>query len=268
MAWQWKTALITGGGSGIGLRLAEEFLGAGMQVALLDLKFSEDALARLAKVAGGALDGRCWTYEADVRQSGQMASAVRQATAQLGRLDLAINSAGVGYVGEFEKIAEEKFRWVIDINLMGSRNFAAAVLPHLQRGSQLVLVASLAGIAANYGYTAYNASKFGVVGLAGALRLECKPKGIDVSVVCPPEIETPMVEEERRHAPAATTKLKQFAGTLQVESAVRQILAGMRARRFMVIPGARARLTRRLAGIVPGLLQRISDGIVRKSLGS
>ena len=89
-----------------------------------------------------------------------------------------------------------------------------------------------------------------------------------MSAICPPEIDTPMVKLERLQAPPVTMKLKEFAGTLAVAPAVREILAGLRTRRFMVIPGARARLTWRLAGMLPGLLQRITDSIVRKTLGT
>lgn len=240
----------------------------GARVALVDLTFNEAARARLATAAAGSVEGRCWTFEADVRNAEAMMMAAREAVAVLGRLDIAINCAGVLYAAEFEKISEEEFRRVVDINLYGSRNFAAAVLPHLKRGSQLALVASLAGIVGNYGYAAYNASKFGVVGLASALRIECRPKDICVSAICPPEIDTPMVELERLQAPPVTMKLKEFAGTLAVAPAVHEILAGLRIRRFMVIPGARARLTWRLAGMLPGLLQRITDSIVRKTLGT
>jgi 3-dehydrosphinganine reductase len=268
MAKVWETALISGGGSGIGLRLAEEFLGMGARVALVDLAFKDEAMARLAKAAGGSPERRCWTFEADVRKAELMATVAGQAAAALGHIDIAINSAGVQNAAEFDKMSEEQFRRVVEINLFGSRNFAAAALPHLRKGSQLALVASLAGIVSNYGYAAYNASKFGVVGLAGALRLEYRPRGIAVTVICPPEVETPMVAAERLEAPAVTMKLKEFAGTLELEPAVREIFAGLRARRFMVIPGARARLTRRLAGTFPGLLRRISDGIVDKALGT
>ena len=136
----------------------------------------------------------------------------------------------------------------------------------MKAGSQLALIASLAGFTCAYGYTPYNASKYAVVGLAGALRLECVPKGITVSCVCPPEVETPMVEAERRMSPKATAKLKEFAGTLQVEPAVREIIAQLLDRRYIVIPGVRARFAYRLARFVPGLLNKISDGIVRKAL--
>ncbi|MBF7729092.1 SDR family NAD(P)-dependent oxidoreductase [Pseudomonas sp. N040] len=268
MAAMWKTAVISGGGSGLGLRMAEECLSAGGKVALLDLAYGEAALARLTKAAGGNLEGRVWRYQVDMRQGEAVTRAAAEAFAALGRIDLALNSAGVQHVGEFENISEEQFRRVMEINVMGSRNFAAGVLPYLQEGAQLALIASLAGIVGTYGYSPYNASKFAVVGLAGALRLECAPKGICVSCVCPPEVETPMVEEERRMSPKATAKLKEFAGTLQVEPAVREILEQLLERRYMVIPGARARLTYRLAGWFPGLLRRVSDGIVRKALAS
>jgi NAD(P)-dependent dehydrogenase (short-subunit alcohol dehydrogenase family) len=266
MAAMWKTAVISGGGSGLGLRMAEECLQAGGKVALLDLAYGEEALARLSKAAGGNPEGRVWRFQVDVRQGEAVAKAAAEAFAALGSIDLALNSAGVQYVAEFEKISEEQFRRVMEINVMGSRNFAAGVLPHMQTGSQLALIASLAGIVGTYGYTPYNASKFAVVGLAGALRLECAPKGITVSCVCPPEVETPMVEEERRMSPKATAKMKEFAGTLQVEPAIREIIAQLLDRRYMVIPGARARLTYKIARFVPGLLRRISDGIVRKAL--
>lgn len=268
MAGMWKTAVITGGGSGLGLRMAEECLQAGGRVALLDIAFGEAALARLIKAAGGSLEGHVWRYQVDVRKGDEVAKAAADAAAALGSIDLALNSAGVQYVAEFEKISEEQFRRVMEINVMGSRNFAAGVLPHMKAGSQLALIASLAGIVGTYGYTPYNASKFAVVGLAGALRLECAPKGITVSCVCPPEVETPMVEEERKMSPKATAKLKEFAGTLQVEQAVREIIEQLHEGRYMVIPGARARLTYRIAGYFPGLLRRISDGIVRKALAS
>ena len=201
-----------------------------------------------------------------MRNAERMLTVAREAAAALGRIDIAINSAGVHYAAEFEKISEEQFRRVVEINLFGSRNFAAAVAPHLQRGSQLALVASLAGIVSNYGYAAYNASKFGVVGLAGALRIEYRARDIYVSVICPPEIDTPMVKMERLQAPPVTMKLKEFAGAVDIDVAMREILAGLRRRQFMVIPGAKARLTRRLAGMFPALLQRITDSIVRKTL--
>jgi 3-dehydrosphinganine reductase len=260
----WPTALISGGGSGIGLRLAEMLRARGAAIAILDLKVSDEARSRLA--AGGPGAPEISFHETDVTDAAAVESAVAAAVEAVGAPALAINSAGVQVSKAFEELSEEQFRFVIDVNLHGSRNFAAAVLPRMGWGAQLALIASLAGIVPNYGYAAYSASKFGVMGLAGSLRLEYKPRGIDVSVVCPPEVETPMVDDERRSGSAVGLELKKFSGTLTVEDACEQILAGLEAHRATIVPGRRANLTRRLAHLVPGTMNRISDRTVRQAL--
>ncbi len=151
---------------------------------------------------------------------------------------------------------------MVTINLVGSRNFAAAVLPHMRAGSQLALIASLAGLVPGYYYAAYNASKFGVVGLAGALRLEYIAKGIEVSAVCPPEVVTPMVMEERKTMTAVGAKLKSTAGSLELQPACDAIMKQLKARRFLVIPGVRARLVALSARLFPGVLRWFSERMV------
>lgn len=262
MAGTWTTALISGGGSGIGLRLAEVLLREGTRVALIDLAFSDAALTRLAAAGGD----RVATHVADVRDGDALAAVIARAAGELGHVALAVNSAGVGHGARFADITEAEFRRVIDINLVGSRNFAAGVLPHMTRGNHLALIASLAGVVPNYGYGAYGTSKFGALGLASILRLEYRPLGVTVSAVCPPEIDTPLIIEERKTAPPETARLKALVGTLTVDQAVDGILAGLRARRFMVIPGFRARATYQTAGIAPWLLRAVCDQVVAWSL--
>ncbi len=263
----WKTALISGGGSGIGLRLAEMLRARGVAVSVFDLKIGDEARRRLGGDGGDADSGAgAGFHEVDVTDADALARAVEKAVAATGPPTLAINSAGVQASKTFEELSEERFRLVVEVNLIGSRNFAAAVLPQMQPGAQLALIASLAGIVPNYGYAAYSASKFGVVGLAGALRLEYKPKGIAVSVICPPEVETAMVEDERRTGDAISLELKKFSGTLGVDQACEEIIRGLEGRRRMIIPGHRARFTRRLANILPGLMNAAGDRMVDRAL--
>jgi NAD(P)-dependent dehydrogenase (short-subunit alcohol dehydrogenase family) len=257
----WTTAFVTGGGSGIGLRLAEMLAQRGSRLALFDLRFSDEVRGRLTRLAPGTV-----FHLVDVRDAAGLDAAVGAAVIELGTPKLAINCAGVQRARVFEELSAADFDFVVDINLRGSRNFAAAVLPHMRPGGNLVFVASLAGLVANYGYAAYNASKFGVVGLASALRIECKPRGISVVVVCPPEVETPMVVEERRTAPAVTMQSKQFAGVVPLDVACEDILRGAERGDWMVIPGGRAKLTRLLARLFPGLLNRVTDSIVADGL--
>ena len=257
-----RTAYVTGGGSGIGLALAETLAMRGARVAAFDLKFSDDARRRLRKACPEAM-----FLEVDVRDPAGVAAAVSKAVGQIGRPDVAINSAGVQVALPFLEISSERYDFVIDINLKGSRNFAAAVLPHMQSGGHLALVASLAGIVGNYGYAAYSSSKFGVVGLASVLRIECRTRGISVSVICPPEVPTPMVDQERGMAPAVTMQTKQFAGRVTLADLCSQVMRGLERDRFMIVPGSwRARFTAFLARTSPRLLARITDGMVAKAL--
>ncbi len=219
----WTTAFVTGGGSGIGLRLAELLAQRGTRLALFDLRFSDEVRSRLTRAAQGSV-----FHEVDVRNADALEAAVRAAIAVVGPPRLAINSAGVQRNRTFLELPATDFDLVVDVNLRGSRNFAAAVLPHMAAGANLVLLASLAGLVGNYGYAAYNASKFGVVGLASALRIECKPRGIDVSVVCPPEVVTPMVLEERKTASPVSMATKDFAGVVELDDLCNDILRGGR----------------------------------------
>lgn len=259
----WHTALISGGGSGIGLRVAEMLRARGTAVAIVDLRIGEQARARLSAGPGPAVS----FHEADVTDGAALTAAVDDAVRAVGAPALALNCAGVQDSAAFAELSEERFRRVIEVNLIGSRNFAAAALPHMRPGGQLALIASLAGLVPNYGYAAYSSSKHGVVGLAGCLRLESKPRGITVSVICPPEVETPMVDEERRSGDPIGLELKKFSGTLQVDDACEQIVRGLEARRWMVVPGRRARFTRRMAQFMPSVMSRVSDRMVRRARG-
>ena len=262
---RWRTAFISGAGSGIGLRLAEKLLERGTNLGIFDLAVRSEIRQQLGKLAS-AKSATCSFHEVDLRNREELAGAMDEAMAAVGAPNLAINSAGIQISKAFDALSGEEFDRVVSINLVGSRNFAAAVLPQMETGGRLALIASLAGIVANYGYAAYNASKFGVVGLAGALRLEYKPRGIGISVICPPEVETPMVVEEHATGEAISLQLKEFSGTLGLEEACVEILRGLEAGSWMIVPGRRARLTRRLARFAPGLMNAVSDRMVRRAL--
>lgn len=255
------SVLVTGAGSGIGRRLAELLVARGERLIALDVSFSEEARAALSAV------GDVHFEEVDVRDGDAVTTAVNAGVAALGAPDLVINSAGVGLAKEFTETTEDEYRRIVDINLYGSRNVAAAALPLMQSGGHLVLVASLAGYVASYGYSAYSASKFAVVGLAEVLRVEQKPRGIDVSIVAPPEILTPLVEEERRSGSQITAQMKQFAGSMELEPAVQGILKGIDRRKFLIVPSAKARQTIALGRFAPRRVTHfVSDLLLRRAM--
>ncbi len=259
-----KTVFITGGTSGIGLQLAEMLIAQGHDIALFHVTQKPEVIRRLQSLCIST-EQKVKSYLADISNSNACNSAIEKAIAEFGAPSLAINSAGVLKGAEFENLSVDDFEYVVKINLFGSRNFASAIIPHLSSGARLVFVSSLAGITSCYGYSAYSASKHAVLGMAGALRIELKPKGISISLVCPPEINTPMVEEELKSIHPATRALKDFAGTLELEPACEKILKGIEKRQYMIIPGFKAKMTYFAEKCLPNfLVHKIADGITAR----
>jgi NAD(P)-dependent dehydrogenase (short-subunit alcohol dehydrogenase family) len=184
-----KTALITGGASGIGLGMARAFLAAGLRVAIADI--NEAALA----AAAAALPGLGKAVKLDVTRAEEWENAVDAVEAALGQVEILCNNAGVSQ-GRFAdgreiRIAdmpEAVWRMVLEINatgtFLGARTVVARMLARGQWG-HIVNTASTGGLMAPGGIAAYCASKFAVVGLSESLRAELAPAGIGVSVLCP-----------------------------------------------------------------------------------
>ena len=259
-------AFIFGGASGIGKYLAKMYMARGYGVAIFDLVIPDGTVEEI-KGAGKSSAQKVAAYKVNVCEPEAVVEVVAQAVREIGNPDDAINSAGIQRASVFTEQSYEEFRLVIEVNLLGSRNFAAAIIPHLRSGARLVLVASMAGLVGSYTYGAYSASKFGVVGLAGCLRVELKPVGISVSVVCPPEIDTPMVVKELETMHPVTRELKDFAGSLTLDEAMPQIWAGIQKRKFVVICGFKAKLTHFLNSYLPeSMMHAIIDGKVNKVL--
>lgn len=253
-----KVAFISGAGSGIGLQIAKALLSDGASLALFDLRVDDAVLESLRR--GCCKPGqRVEVFTVDISQAASVDAAIDAAVGSFGAPDFAFNSAGILRTALFTELPAETFELVIRINLIGSRNFAAGILRYMKPGGHLALVASLAGIIGGYTQAAYGASKFGVVGLAEVLRLEQKPCGIDVSVICPGEISTPLLDHERQHGSKVTEALNATAGVLTVEQAVAGILQGLRKREFMITPGFKARFLRGMARKASGLMRWMTD---------
>ncbi len=189
-----RVAFITGGASGIGLGLAQACLAAGMKVAIADI--NEAALA----TAASALGGTVVPVVLDITKAASWAAALDTAEAKLGPVGLLCNNAGLGQGRRADggpvlmaDMPEEVWRLVIDTNLHGTYLGIRAAVPRMivaGRGGHVVNTASMAGLIAPGGLTAYAASKYAVVGLSESLRAELAPQGIGVSVLCPGAVST------------------------------------------------------------------------------
>jgi NAD(P)-dependent dehydrogenase (short-subunit alcohol dehydrogenase family) len=260
-----KRVYVTGGASGIGLKVAEIFAARGAHVATFDRNARPDAVQRI-EAARRTTEQRVRAHVLDVSDAEAVTTAFGQTAADFGSPDILFHAAGVGgFSRPFEEFPADRFEHMIRVNLLGSRHVAAAGLPLMQPGARLVFVASLAGLVTAYGQSGYAASKHGVVGLASVLRVECRPKGIAVCVICPPEIDTPMAREDARTRAPETTAMKLFAGTVDIDAGCGYMVERVLRGQFLIIPGVRARLTWLIQKVLPRpVTNAIADRLVAR----
>ena len=183
-----KVAVVTGGASGIGRRTAELLVEGGASVLLGDRN------AELLEDVKLALGERCAAALVDVSQEADVAALVRTAVDTFGRLDLAVNSAGVGPLGPVDQHPLDRWQGVIDVSLTGVflsvKHEAQAMLD--SGGGAIVNLSSIYGRQPGEGMVAYCCAKAGVDMLTRVSALELGPKGIRVNAVAPGFVETPM----------------------------------------------------------------------------
>lgn len=184
-----KTALITGGTKGIGYGIAEAMLKENMKVAITGRTQEgvKKAEMELAKTGSGEVIG----VVSDVRDADSLQNAVKTMVNKWGQLDVLIANAGVGHFGSIMDLTQEQWNDTIDINLTGVFNSARACIPALKKTrGYIITIASLAGTNFFAGGSAYNASKFGLVGFTQAMMLDLRHKGINVSTIMPGSVAT------------------------------------------------------------------------------
>ena len=265
-----KRIYITGGSSGIGLGLAQYYAKQGDDIVLLARDpVKLEAAIRNCKLHAICSDQDITSESVDITAYESLPSVMDQVMQRHGKPDLLILCAGVAGNKTFLDTSAAEFDRIVDINLAGSREVARAVLPGmLERGSgQIAFVSSMAGLIGLYGYTAYSASKFAVTGLVQALRQELAGSGVDVHLICPPEVNTPMIAAEAESAIPQTRFLKDMVGTMEPEVAAQKIAYGLEKRKSVVIPGVRANIMVWCARHFPELFAKGSELLLRWKFG-
>lgn len=181
-----KVAYITGGSKGIGFGIAESMLAQGMKVAISSR--SQDS-ANEAKKRLGDHD-TILAIASDVRNHDSETQAIAQIIDHFGRVDVIIANAGVGHFAPIQDMTLDQWNEVIDINLSGVFHTVKASIPHLEKNSYIITIASLAGTNFFPTGAAYNASKFGLVGFTQAVMLDLRHQGINVSTIMPGSVST------------------------------------------------------------------------------
>jgi NAD(P)-dependent dehydrogenase (short-subunit alcohol dehydrogenase family) len=271
-----RTAVVTGGASGIGFAMAQRFLQEGMRVAIADVEQSALDKATGELSAHGEVIG----VRTDVRRVEDLQALADAVLAEFGRVDVVCNNAGVETGGSFLSIPEEAWRWVMDVNFFGVLNGCRVFLPLLEAngGGHIVNTASVAAFNSGTAtMTPYCASKFAVLGMSESLEIELRTGGsnVGVSLLAPGPVKTRMVEAERNRpadVPAATEParvavMERLAATtaeigLEPAEVADKVLDAIRDNSFFVLThpemaqaGVRRRLDWMTTGIPPAARQ-------------
>jgi len=186
-----KQALITGASSGIGKATALAFAAEGINLALVSRESENlEAVAAAAREVGVKAEA----YPLDLAKIEQVQSSISAIAAQLGSVDILVNSAGMGYTGSLAQTSLADWQNVLDLNLTSVWQCILGVLPSMRdRGSGIIInVSSIAGIQTFPNWGPYCVSKFGLMALSKTLAAEERARGIRVTAICPGSVNTPM----------------------------------------------------------------------------
>jgi len=268
-----RTAVVTGGASGIGRAIGAELVRRGATVVLADI--DGDAAEHAAKQLTEAGPGRASAVRLDVTDGPAVVQAYRAVRDEHGRLDFAFNNAGIGIGGLAEELTLEHWDRCIDVNLRGVVHGVHAAYPiMLEQGhGHIVNTASLAGLVMPSVMTPYTATKHAVVGLSLALRAEGAGRGVRVSAVCPSFVDTPLLDNVNPGLPQTAASRQTRARVRRIQPRVypadklaRDVLRGMAANRALIVAPAQARVIAWFARHLPSLALAVNRQQVRSYL--
>ena len=209
-----KTAFITGGASGMGLAMARSFSASGMKVVIADIEANvlNSALEEFAQSNAEVVG-----FEVDVTDRAAMREAADFTESTFGKVHVLVNNAGVAVGGNIDSMSYKDWDWVMGVNLDGVINgvqtFVSRIKSHGE-GGHIVNTASMAGLMPVPGLSVYNTSKFAVVGMSEALRVDLADARIGVSVLCPGVVNTNIFESGRNRPQQLQAETDTAAGLL------------------------------------------------------
>jgi NAD(P)-dependent dehydrogenase (short-subunit alcohol dehydrogenase family) len=261
-----RTAIVTGGASGIGRALASALVTRGDTVVVADIDGA--GAERAAGELAGRGPGTATPAVVDVRDAGMVRDLVEQVRDQHGRLDVMVNNAGIGIGGEASELSLAHWERVIDVNLRGVVHGVHAAYPVMiaQRSGHIVNTASLAGLVPASWLTPYAMTKHAVVGLSLSLRAEAATHGVRVTAVCPGVVETPLLDTvgpDDLPTIAVAGQVREFFRHLQprfyaADQLAQDIIRGIDRNAALVIAPASARAAYYLWRYAPFAVHRLN----------
>ena len=191
-----KVVIVTGASRGLGRAISVGLAREGANLVLAD-KDSTDETARLVQEIGQ----KVLPIRLDIRSAPDVDNMVSRAVEEYGKIDVLVNNAGVFIAAKVVDMTEEEWNFVLDVNAKGPFLCCRAVAREMLRNrtpGKIVNISSNAGLVGYAGYSAYCASKWGILGFTQSLAKELAPFNIHVNAICPGDIETDMLADEIR----------------------------------------------------------------------
>lgn len=260
-----KVSIITGAGSGIGKGLAEELALRGAHVVISDINAD-----RIEKVAEGIArsGGKVTALTLDVSDYDAVKKMIDDTVAAHGRIDYIFNNAGIAVGGPAKDFQIDDWRKVIGVNLNGVVSGVSVAYPIMveQGFGHIINTASIAGLAPLIATASYVASKYGVVGLSCALRIEGAEHGVKVSVVCPGYVRTAIFNDSK-NINIDRQNLKEIPERMGVtpEECASIILRGVERNKAFIVVTPFAKFLWVLNRISPDLVIRVMQNEYRKA---
>ncbi|MCA9665290.1 MAG: SDR family oxidoreductase [Myxococcales bacterium] len=263
-----KKVFITGGSSGIGKSTAALLArnGANVIIGARNEAKLETALGQIEAVADSA-EQITDKVVIDIADKASVSAARDAVLERLGGLDVLINNAGIAQPGYVQELSDDVFEQQMRVNYFGTVNVTRAFLPTFveQHSGHICNVSSLLGFMGVFGYTAYAASKFAVVGFSDCLRQELLPHGVGVSVVYPADVDTPQLAEENQYKPAETKAVSGNVKVMHPDAVAEAMLKGIASGRYNIVPGFGSKFTHFMYRHFPWMVRATIDGDVKKA---
>lgn len=254
ISYQNRWAFIVGGSMGIGEALAKEFLTKKTHVLIISR--NEERLKITAEKLSNLFPESTIQYLAvDVTKEELLSEKFKSLATQGIVPYFLINCVGRAIPNYFENISSQQLEETFRINILSAWNSIQAALPMMKNtGGYIINTSSVAGFLGVYGYADYSITKFGIIGLSEVLRSELQPMEIKVSVLCPPDTNTPGYEEENKTKPAETIAISANSKIMSAEMVAQKTLKELERGRFIILVNFESKLTWLLKKLVPNFL--------------
>ena len=255
-----KKALVVGASEGIGFAVASLLLEYGAHVAVLsrDQNKLESAFNKLSAQKQN-VQQRLLSACLDASDSEQVERVFSNLSSEFGVADIVINCVGYARPGYLQELAVADFENMMQSNYLSCVYISRSIVPAMigNGGGHLVHTSSIAGFVGLFGYTGYCAAKFAVIGFCQALRQELCHEGVKVSVLCPPNTDTPGLKTENQYKPQELLAVEEKAQPMSAPAVAQALLKQLPSKSFLIHPSYDGKIAHWLSRYWPWMLEKM-----------